>query len=105
MTAAGQTGGAVLKRWAAVKIDEDVHLVGVLVGGHTRLEAGRWIITSAVVDFDQANMVAVTASSGRRYQLLDRLAMPPPEELRDLLAKVYRAWRLPDEATIELLEL
>jgi hypothetical protein len=95
MTSAGTTGAAVLKRWAAVRIAGKTHLVGVLVGGHTRLEAGRWVITSAVIAYDPTTMTAVTGSSGRRYHLLDRLEMPLPSELLDLLAKACRVWRLP----------
>jgi len=76
MTRAGKTGGAVFKRWAAVKIAGHLHLVGVLVGGHTRLEAGRWVITSAVIAYDRTTMTAVTGLSGRTYHLLDRLAAP-----------------------------
>jgi len=95
MTSAGKTGGAALTRWAAVRIAGQLHLVGVLLGGHPRLEAGRWVITSAVIAYDPKTMTAVTGSSGRTYHLLDRLAMPLPAELLELLAEAFRLWRLP----------
>jgi hypothetical protein len=95
MTSVGKTGGAALKRWAAVRIAGQVHLVGVLLGGHPRLEAGRWVITSAVIAYDGATMTAVTGSSGRTYHLLDRLETPLPAELLELLAEAFRLWRLP----------
>jgi hypothetical protein len=102
---ANMIGGAVLTRWAAVKIGGQTHLVGVLLGGHPRLAPGRWIITSAVVTFDRTTQVAVTASTGRSYHLLDRLEPPLPVELADLLAHVFDAWRLPVDTTIEFAEL
>ena len=95
MTSAGKTGGAALTRWAAVRIAGQVHLVGVLVGGHPRLEAGRWIITSAVIAYDPKTMTAVTGSSGRTYHLFDRLETPLPAELPELLFNAFRVWRLP----------
>jgi hypothetical protein len=105
MMSANLIAGAVLKRWAAVKIGSQIHLVGVLLGGHPRLAPGRWIITSAVVAFDRTVQVAVTASSGRSYHLLDRLEPPLPLEVADLLADVFDAWRLPVDTTIEFAEL
>ena len=104
MTTAGKTGGAALKRWAAVRIAGQVHLVGVLLGGHTRLEAGRWIITSAVIAYDRTTMTAVTGSSGRTYHLFDRLEMPFPSELLELLFDAFRVWGLP-ATPIEFIEL
>jgi hypothetical protein len=104
MTSAGKMSGAVLKRWAAARIAGHIHLVGVLVGGHTGLEAGRWVITSAVIAYDRTTMTAVTGSSGRTYHLLDRLEMPIPSELLDLLAEAFRIWRLP-ATPIEFVEL
>ena len=104
MTSAGEMGGAVLKRWAAVRIAGQIHLCGVLVGGHTRLEAGRWVISSAVVAYDRTTMTAVTGSTGRTYHLLDRLEMPLPSELLDLLADAFRVRRLP-ATPIEFVEL
>jgi hypothetical protein len=102
---ANMIAGAVLKRWAAIKIGDQIHLVGILVGGHPRLAPGRWIITSAVVTYDRAAQVAVTASTRRTYHLLDRLEPPLPLELVDLLAHVFGAWQLPSDTTIELAEL
>ena len=94
MTTAGKTGGAALKRWAAVRIDGQVHLVDVLLGGHTRLDAARWI-TSAVIAYDRTTMTAVTGSNGRTYHLFDRLEMPFPSELLELLFDAFRVWGLP----------
>jgi hypothetical protein len=96
--------GAVPKRWAAVRIAAQIHLVGVLVGGHTRLEAGCWVITSAVIAYDRTIMTAVTGSSGRTYHLFEQLEMPLPSELLDLLAEALRVWRLP-VTKIEFIEL
>src|SRR5260221_12047366 len=92
--------GAVLRRWAAIKIGDQIHLVGILVGGHPRLAPGRWIITSAVVTYDRAAQVAVTASTGRSYHLLDRLEPPLPLELFDLLPHVFGACQRPSDTTI-----
>jgi hypothetical protein len=100
MTSAGKTGGAALKRWAAVRIAGQV----VLLGGHTRLEAGRWIITSAVIAYDRTTMTAVTGSSGRTYHLFDRLEMPFPSELLELLFDAFRVWGLP-ATPVEFIEL
>jgi hypothetical protein len=40
-------------------------------------------------------MTAVTGSSGRTYHLFDRLEMPFPAELPELLFNAFRVWRLP----------
>lgn len=104
MTSAGKTGGAVMKRWAAVRIAGKIHLVGVLVGGHTRLEAGRRVVSSAVIAYDRTTMTAVTGSSGRTCHLFEQLEMPLPSELLDLLAEALRVRRLP-VTKIEFVEL
>ena len=95
VTGTGKTGGAVIERWAAVRVAGRIRHVGRLVGGHTRLEAGRWVVTSAVIAYDPKTMTAVTGSSGRTYHLFDRLAMPFPAELPELLFNAFRVWRLP----------
>ena len=105
MMSADMIAGAVLKRWIAVKIGKHLHLVGVLLGGHSRLPSGHWIITSSLASFDRTTLVAVTASSGRTYQLLDRLEAPLPVEVTELLANALSTWRLPADTVTEFVEL
>jgi hypothetical protein len=85
---------AVLTRWDAVEIGGRVHLVGVLVGGHDRLPAGAWIVTSPVHSLDLVTRTAVTASTGRRYVLGTRLEGLFPEGARDVIAQALRTWRV-----------
>jgi hypothetical protein len=99
----GADRGAVLTRWDAVEIAGRVHLVGVLAGGHDRLPAGAWIVTSPVRTLDLVTRTAITASTGRRYVLETRLEGSFPEGARDVIAQALRTWRidgLPPGATL-----
>ncbi len=101
MMSAPAFDGAVLKRWVPVRIGGQTHLLGVLLGGHSRLAPGRWVITSPVLAVNPTTQVAITASTGRRYHLLDRLQPPLPAEAADLLATAISAWRLPPDIPVE----
>ncbi len=101
MMSAHALDGAVLKHWIAVRVGGRTHLLGVLIGGHPRLAPGRWVITSPVLAVNPATQIAVTASTGRRYHLLDRLQPPLPAEAADLLAAAIGAWRLPPDTSVE----
>jgi hypothetical protein len=83
---------AALTCWEAVEIGGRVHLVGVLLGGHDRLPAGAWIVTSDVRRLDLATRAAITASTGRRYTLGMRLAEPLPDAALGVMARAMRAW-------------
>jgi hypothetical protein len=90
----GADRGAVLTRWDAVEIAGRVHLVGVLAGGHDRLPAGAWIVTSPVRTLDLVTRTAITASTGRRYVLETRLEEPLPRGAQDVIAHALRTWRI-----------
>jgi hypothetical protein len=96
--------GPVLTGWAAVKIDENIHLIGFLLGGHPRLMAGRWIVTSPLVAYSRSTQTAITASAGTTYHLLERLQLPPPEEVARFISRITGTSRLPTD-TIDLVEL
>jgi hypothetical protein len=86
---------ATLTRWSPVEIGGRVHLVGVLVGGHDRLPAGAWVVTSPVRSLDRATRTAITASTGRRYLLLaTQLEDPFPGGAQDVIARAMAAWRI-----------
>jgi hypothetical protein len=87
-------GAAALTRWAALELGGRVHLVGILVGGHDRLPAGAWIITSPVQELDVAKKFAVTASTGRRYALIARLDGSLPGGAQDVIARAMETWRI-----------
>ena len=101
----GIVEGAVLDCWAAVAIGDRTHLIGVLRGGHSRLEAGQWIITSPVMAYDQPSQIVVTASTGRTYHLLKPLEGPIPPEMIDLLERAARIWQLLPNTPIGLTDL
>jgi hypothetical protein len=84
---------AAITQWSIVTVDGADHLIGVLLGGHERLPAGHWVISSRIVAIDAANGIAVTASTGRVYVLGARLVGPLPAEARDLVAHATRIWR------------
>jgi hypothetical protein len=92
--------GAVLTQWIAVALGESTHLVGLLIGGHPLLAPGRWIITSPVVAYDKSAQIAVTASAGRPYHLLEPLEGAVPQEIFDLIEQVARLWKIPPGTTI-----
>jgi hypothetical protein len=52
------------------------------------------MITSPMRTLDLATMTAVTASTGRRYELNDRLDGPPPGGAQDVIARAMTAWRV-----------
>ncbi|MCI0431767.1 MAG: hypothetical protein L0210_14650 [Rhodospirillales bacterium] len=68
-TVNGSRPTASLTNWAAVELGGEIHLVGILRGGHPRLRPNRWMITSPVRFLDPEAGRAITASSGRPYKL------------------------------------
>ena len=85
---------AALTNWDAVEIEGRVHLVGVLAGGHERLPAGAWIVTSPVRTLDLVARTAITASTGRHYVLGRRLEEPLPGGAHDVIVRAMRIWRI-----------
>jgi hypothetical protein len=94
MTRTSERSAAALNRWAAFEVGGRVHLVGVLVGSHPRLPADAWVITSPVRNLNLATMTAVTASTGRRYLLGERLDGRAPSGAQDVIARAMTSWRL-----------
>jgi hypothetical protein len=83
--------------------DRRVHLIGVPVGGHDRLPAGAWMITSPVRQINLTTKTAITASTGRRYVLGRRLEEPLPEEAQDVIARAMNLWRIDGSPPVEAL--
>jgi hypothetical protein len=100
MTGDRVADGAVLTHWIAVALGEHTHLVGLLLCGHPLLAPGRWMITSPVVAYDKSSQIAVTASAGRPYHLLEPLEGAVPKEIFDLIEQVARLWKIPPGTTI-----
>lgn len=75
-----------ITQWSIVEVDGANHLVGVLLGGHPRLPAGHWIITSPIVEINEAEAIAITASTGRIYRLREHLSDALPIEAHKLIA-------------------
>src|SRR5882757_6168102 len=92
-----------LTLWEALEIGSRVHLIGVQVGGHDRLPAGAWMITSPVRQINLTTKAAITALTGRRYVLGRRLEEPLPEEAQDVIARAMNLWRLDGSSTVEAL--
>lgn len=87
---------ASLAPWGAIELGGRLHLVGVLLGGHDRLPAGHWIITSPALFLNPAG-TAVTASRGRLYVMERPFTEPWPEEALELIARAMRLWGVPGE--------
>jgi hypothetical protein len=85
---------AVLTCWGVVELGRWLHLLGVHAGGHTRLPDGVWIITSPVIFLDLDQGFAVTASTGRLYQLGQRIDGAWPEEAMALVSDAMSRWRV-----------
>jgi hypothetical protein len=100
MTGDRVADGAVLTHWIAVALGDQKHLVGLLLGGHPHLAPGRWVITSPVISYDHPNRIAVTASAGRPYHLLEPLEGAVPQEIFDLIEQVARLWKIPPDTLI-----
>jgi hypothetical protein len=98
MTSDRVAEGAVLTHWIAIGLGDQTHLIGLLLGGHPRLAPGRWVITSPVISYDHSSQIAVTASAGRPYHLLEPLEGPIPQEIFVLIEHVARLWKIPPGA-------
>lgn len=85
---------ASLTHWAAIEIQGELHLVGILSGGHDRLRANRWIVTSPLWFLDPEAGKAITTSAGRHYRLSDPLPGSLPDEARLTIASVMAKWGL-----------
>jgi hypothetical protein len=92
-----------LTSWEALEIGGRVHLIGVQVGGHDRLPAGAWMITSPVRQINLTTKTAITASTGRRYVLRTRLEEPLPREAQDVIARAMKLWRIEGSRPVEVL--
>jgi hypothetical protein len=92
-----------LTSWEALEIGSRVHLIGVQVGGHDRLPAGTWMITSPVRQINLTTKTAITASTGRRYVLGRRLEEPLPKEAQDVIARALKLWRIEGSPPVEAL--
>jgi hypothetical protein len=92
-----------LTLWQALEIGNRVHLIGVQVGGHDRLPARAWMITSPVREINLSTKTAITASTGRRYVLGTRLEEPLPREAQDVIARAMKLWRIEGSPPVEAL--
>lgn len=88
---------ALLASWGAIELGGRLHLVGVLLGGHDRLPAGHWIITSPARFLNPQAGTAVTASRGRLYVMERPFTEPWPDEALELIARAMRLWGVPGE--------
>ena len=80
--------------WGVVAFNEWLHLVGVHLDGHTRLPPGHWIITSPVIALDLEQGLAITASTGRYYKLLERIHGAWPREALALIIDANDRWQV-----------
>jgi hypothetical protein len=92
-----------LTLWQALEIGGRVHLIGFQVGGHDRLPARAWMITSPVREINLSTKTAITASTGRRYVLGTRLEEPLPREAQDVIARAMKIWRIDGSPPVEAL--
>src|SRR3546814_12054880 len=74
---------ASLAHWATIEIQGELHLVGILRGGHDRLPSNHWIVTSPLWFLDPEAGNAITTSTGRHYRLSDPLPGSLPDERSD----------------------
>jgi hypothetical protein len=85
---------ASLTHWAAIEIEGELHLVGILRGGHERLQPNRWIATSPLWFLDPEAGTAITTSTGRHYRLSDPLLGSLSDEAWLAIASAMAKWGL-----------
>jgi hypothetical protein len=86
---------ASLTNWGVIPLRSRLHLVGVLLGGHPRIDDGVWLISSPVLLLNDTHTLAITASSGRFYSLGRKFEGDAwPDEALELIARAILKWRV-----------
>lgn len=89
---------ASLTNWGVIALRCRLHLVGVLLGGHPKMPDGVWLISSPVLLLNDTRTLAITASSGRFYELRRQFKGAAwPEEAMELITRAMAKWHVTGE--------
>jgi hypothetical protein len=89
---------ASLTHWGVIELRNRLHLVGILIGGHPKIDDGVWLISSPLRYINDMQTLAVTASRRCLYQLRKKFEGPWPEEAMDLINGAIAKWGITAEA-------